>query len=64
LRCHTMGSAYAGFFEATTGSLEPGKYADMVVWNHDLYAMKLDQLRELQPVKTIVNGAILYESEK
>jgi predicted amidohydrolase YtcJ len=64
LRCHTMGSAYAGFAESTTGSLEPGKFADMVVWNHDLYTMKADQVRDLKPLKTIVHGAVLYEGEK
>jgi predicted amidohydrolase YtcJ len=39
LRIHTMGSAYAGFADSTTGSLEPGKYADIVIWSHDLYTM-------------------------
>jgi predicted amidohydrolase YtcJ len=28
LRIQTMGSAYAGFAEKTTGSFEPGKFAD------------------------------------
>jgi predicted amidohydrolase YtcJ len=64
LRAHTMGSAYAGFAEKTTGSLEPGKLADMVVWNHDLITMKPAELKELQPLMTIVNGQILYQSGK
>jgi predicted amidohydrolase YtcJ len=64
LRCHTMGSAYAGFAESTTGSLEPGKFADMVVWNQDLYTMKPDQMKDLKALKTIVHGAVLYDSEK
>lgn len=61
LRCHTMGSAYAGFAESSTGSLEPDKYADMAVWNHDLYTMKPAQLLELRPLKTIVHGKVLHE---
>ncbi|MEW6664584.1 MAG: amidohydrolase [Thermodesulfobacteriota bacterium] len=64
LRCHTMGSAYAGFAESTTGSLEPGKFADMVVWNHDLYTMKGEQVRDLKPLKTIVQGEVLYDGER
>lgn len=64
LKCHTMGSAYAGFAESTTGSLGPGKFADMVVWNHDLYTLKVDQVRDLKPVKTIIHGAVLYEGKK
>jgi len=64
LRVHTMGSAYAGFAEETTGSLEPGKLADRVVWNHDLYHLTRDQLMELQPEITIVGGKVVYEKVK
>jgi predicted amidohydrolase YtcJ len=64
LRVHTMGSAYAGFAEKSTGSLEPGKCADMVVWNNDLFTIKGNEIRNLQPVMTIVNGEVLYSAEK
>lgn len=59
LRAHTLGSAYAGFAEKTTGSLEPGKLADIVVWNHDLYALRGPEAGELKPVMTIVGGRIV-----
>lgn len=62
LRIHTLGSAYAGFAEATTGSLEPGKYADMVVWSHDLYTMKPSEMADLKAEMTIVNGEVLYST--
>ena len=64
LRVHTMGSAYAGFAEETTGSLEPGKFADMVVWNHDLYHLARDQILELQLEIMILDGQIVYEKAK
>lgn len=60
LRIHTMGSAYASFSENTTGSLEPGKFADIVVWSHDLYTMPPSELINLQAEVTIVGGEIVY----
>lgn len=62
LRVHTLGSAYAGFAEKMTGSLEPGKYADIVVWTHDLYTMKPTDLTNLKPLLTMVNGEVVYNS--
>jgi predicted amidohydrolase YtcJ len=62
LRVHTMGSAYASFSEATTGSLEPGKFADMVVWSHDLYAMALADWTKLAADLTIIEGEVIYDS--
>ncbi len=64
LRAHTMGSAYAGFAEKRTGSLEPGKLADIVVWNRDLYTVRPAELRDLEPVMTIVGGQVLYQAGK
>ena len=64
LRVHTMGSAYASFSEATTGSLEPGKYADLVIWSHDLYTMTPTESNDLAAEMTIVNGEILFDAGK
>ncbi len=62
LRIHTMGSAYAGFAETTTGSLEPGKFADLVIWSHDLYTMSPAELINLASEMTIVGGEIVYDA--
>lgn len=60
LRIHTMGSAYAAFDEKIKGSIEPGKVADFVVWSHDLYTAMPQQLTQLAPVTTIVNGEVVF----
>jgi len=64
LRAHTMGSAYAGFAEKTTGSIEAGKAADFVVWNHDLYTMRGNEAADLKPEMTIVNGEIVFQADR
>ena len=62
LYIHTMGSAYAAFADSVTGSLEPGKLADLVVWSHDLYGMDPSDLVNLAAEMTIVGGNIVYNS--
>ncbi|MBN1893489.1 amidohydrolase family protein, partial [bacterium] len=61
LRIHTLGSAYAGFADSLTGSLEPGKYADIVIWSHDLYDMQPSELAALTAEMTIVGGVIVHD---
>ncbi|MBN2415391.1 amidohydrolase family protein [bacterium] len=58
LYAHTMGSAYAAFEENVKGSIEPGKYADMVVWSDDLYSIPLNSLKDVAVLSTIVAGTV------
>lgn len=62
LRIHTMGSTYADFAEVTTGSLEPGKDADLVVWSHDLYTMAPAEVNDLRAEMTIVGGEVVFDA--
>ena len=62
LRAHTMGSAYAGHDEDSKGSIEPGKLADLAVWEQDPYSVPTNQIWKLQIVKTIVGGELVFEA--
>jgi hypothetical protein len=57
--CFTMGSAYASFEEQVKGSLETGKYADMVVLSEDIFSIAPEQIRNVQAEMTIMNGEVL-----
>jgi predicted amidohydrolase YtcJ len=64
LRCYTMGSAYAAFQENVRGSIAEGKFADMVIWSHDLYSsLSLEDWRNFKTEVTIVNGKVVYKSD-
>jgi len=63
LRVHTMGSAYAAFEENIKGSIEEGKLADLVVWSHDLYSIKPQDLKDFNAEVTIVGGKIVYDAK-
>jgi predicted amidohydrolase YtcJ len=62
LRMVTIGPAFFLSEPHMLGSIERGKYADLVVLNGDYMAVPDDRLDELEPVITIVGGKIVYEA--
>jgi len=61
IRLYTQNGAYLGKEEDVKGSLEPGKFADMVVLDGDILTTPPDEIKDLKVVTTIVGGEILYE---
>jgi predicted amidohydrolase YtcJ len=58
---HTMGGAYADFAESKKGSLEPGKFADLIVWHDDPYALKPADLLKATVDLTLVAGKVVHQ---
>jgi hypothetical protein len=63
LRAYTIDAAYAGFSEKTSGSLEPGKLADMVILGRNLFDTPPEELNAVPIRKTIVGGKIVYDND-
>jgi len=59
---HTMGSAYADFAENKKGSLEPGKFADLVVWHDDPFTIATEDILKLTADMTMVGGKVVYQA--
>jgi predicted amidohydrolase YtcJ len=64
LIAHTRSNAYFAFREADLGSIQKGKYADLVVLDRDYLTVPADSIKDLQPVLTIVGGKIVYDAKK
>jgi predicted amidohydrolase YtcJ len=60
VRSFTTWNAFASRQEATLGSLETGKAADLVVLSDDVFACPGERIAEIRPVLTIVGGNIVY----
>jgi predicted amidohydrolase YtcJ len=58
VRAYTIGSAYAEFAEARKGTISPGKLADLVVLNRDLYKSDPGQLDRNRVLVTIVGARL------
>jgi predicted amidohydrolase YtcJ len=62
LRMVTINAAFFIGEEKMLGSIEPGKYADLVVLDGDYLAVPDDRLDELEPVLTIVGGKVVFDA--
>jgi predicted amidohydrolase YtcJ len=62
LIAHTRSNAYLMFMENDLGSLETGKYADLVVLDRDYLEIPVDDVRDIRPVLTMVGGKIVYQN--
>jgi predicted amidohydrolase YtcJ len=62
LRSYTIWAAHQLFLDDRVGSIEPGKDADIAVWDRDMYAIPTDQLKDLRCELTLVAGKVVYRS--
>jgi len=62
LRSYTAWNARQLFMEDRIGTLEVGKYADIAVWDRDLYSVPTDEIKEMRCELTLVNGEIVYRA--
>ena len=60
LRSYTAWAARQLFLENKIGSIEPGKQADIAVWDKDLYTIPGEELQNLKCTMTIYNGKVVY----
>jgi predicted amidohydrolase YtcJ len=62
LRVYTSNGAYLLNMEDRIGSLEPGKYADLVVLSDDYLTVPVARIPQIKPVLTMVSGAIVHNT--
>jgi len=64
LRLYTNSGPYYTFEESKKGSIEVGRFADMVVLSADYLAVTDEQIKDIVPLKTIVNDKVVYEARE
>jgi predicted amidohydrolase YtcJ len=61
IKAYTYGGAYTTFEENKKGTLEPGRFADLVVLDADPTTINPDDIRNIKVEMTIVGGKIAYQ---
>jgi predicted amidohydrolase YtcJ len=59
----TRNGAHAMRLEQVTGSIEAGKFADMIVLDRNLFEIPADEIGDVQVLLTLLEGNVVYESD-
>jgi predicted amidohydrolase YtcJ len=60
LKAFTIWAAFAAFEEALRGSIEPGKLADLTVFDKDIMTVPELEILKAKNLMTVINGEIVY----
>ena len=60
LKMYTIDAARATFDETSKGSIEPGKFADLVILNGDPTELPTDEIKDIKAEMTILNGEVVW----
>jgi len=61
IKAYTIHNAYAAFEDSIRGSLEPGKLADVTVFDRNLIAIAPEDILNAEVTHTIVDGQIVFQ---
>jgi predicted amidohydrolase YtcJ len=62
LKSYTIWAAHQLFLEDRIGSLEPGKDADIAVWDRDLYSVPTSAIKDMHCELTLLRGKVVFDS--
>jgi predicted amidohydrolase YtcJ len=64
VEAYTLGSAYLTSQDGKTGSIEVGKFADMIVLDQNIFEIEPTQIGATKVLQTVVGGKVVYDASK
>lgn len=61
---YTYNGAYANFLEEETGSIEVGKQADIIVLEHNLFEIPIDEVSKTKVLLTLIDGKEVFKDSE
>jgi len=61
LRAYTVDAAWASFEESQKGVLAPGRLADFVVLERNLFEIPAEEIRDVRVITTVVGGRVVFD---
>jgi len=63
IAAYTIEGAWASFEEEESGSLEPGKWADLIVLDRNLFDLPLHEIHAAKVLWTVLEGETVFQAE-
>ncbi|MFT6955139.1 MAG: putative amidohydrolase YtcJ [Halieaceae bacterium] len=64
IRAYTLNAAYAMNQDGLTGSVEIGKFADLIVLDENIFELPAERIKDARVMMTLVGGREVYRSSK
>lgn len=64
LKLYTVNAAYQSFDEDKLGSLEKGKYADLVILGEDILSVPTEEIIDIPIEATMIEGKFVYKNKE
>jgi predicted amidohydrolase YtcJ len=63
IEAYTINTAWSLLVDDVTGSIETGKWADMIILNHNLLEIPLTDIHKTEVQKTLFKGKVVYQTD-
>jgi predicted amidohydrolase YtcJ len=63
IEAYTINTAWSLLIDKESGSIETGKWADMIILNHNLLEIPVADIHKTEVQKTIFKGKVVYQSD-
>jgi predicted amidohydrolase YtcJ len=63
LKAYTIWAAHQLFLDDKIGSIETGKYADLAIWDKDIYTIPTEEIKDISCQMTLFSGKVVFKKE-